>query len=278
MGRAKEIIVKVIPSKIANEFVKKHHYSGKVVQNSSLHFGCFLDDKLHGVMSYGSPLDKRKVLPLVQPSLWNEMLELNRMAFDDYLPKYSESRCFSISVKLLKKNAPHIKWILSFSDGTQCGDGSIYRASGFFLTSIKKNDQVWEIEGMKVTDTSIRPGIGSSKTFNKVVSRVSLTKGVNILDNGSSSMSKFKDLGYKPLDGFQLRYIYLIDKTCKITVPILPFSKIDEMGAGMYKGKKVSLQDRKTQAALPHKGEGQSFQTEGAFDSTVPLNNSVTNP
>jgi hypothetical protein len=36
MGRAKEIIVKVIPSKIANEFVKKHHYSGKVVQNSSL--------------------------------------------------------------------------------------------------------------------------------------------------------------------------------------------------------------------------------------------------
>jgi hypothetical protein len=245
MGRAKEIIVKVIPSKIANEFVKKHHYSGKVVANSSLHFGCFLDDKLHGVMSYGSPLDKRKVLPLVQPSLWNEMLELNRMAFDDYLPKYSESRCFSISVKLLKKNAPHIKWILSFSDGTQCGDGSIYRASGFSLTSIKKNDQVWEIEGMKVTDTSIRPGIGSSKTFNKVVSRVSLTKGVNILDNGSSSMSKFKDLGYKPLDGFQLRYIYLIDKTCKITVPILPFSKIDEMGAGMYKGKKITLQERK---------------------------------
>jgi hypothetical protein len=31
-------------------------------------------------------------------------------------------------------------------------------------------------------------------------------------------------------------------------------------------------------AALPHKGEGQSLQTEGAFDSTVPLNNSVINP
>ena len=93
MGRAKEIIVKVIPAKIANEFVKKHHYSGKVVQNSSLHFGCFLDSKLHGVMSFGSPMDKSKVLPLVQPSLWNEMLELNRMAFDEYLPKNSESRC-----------------------------------------------------------------------------------------------------------------------------------------------------------------------------------------
>lgn len=58
MGRAKEIIVKVIPSKIANEFIKKHHYSGKVVQNSSLHFGAFLDGDLHGVLSYGSSLDK----------------------------------------------------------------------------------------------------------------------------------------------------------------------------------------------------------------------------
>jgi hypothetical protein len=250
MGRAKEIIVKVIPAKIANEFVKKHHYSGKVVNNSSLHFGAFLDNKLHGVMSFGSPLDKRKVLPLVQPCLWNEMLELNRMAFDDYLPKNSESRCISIAFKLIKKNASHIKWILSFSDGTQCGDGSIYRASGFHLTGIKANDQIWEIEGLKVTDTSIRPGIGSYKTFNKVVSRVSLTKGINILDNGASSMQKFKELGYKPLKGFQLRYIYLIDKTCKITVPILPFSKIDEMGAGMYKGKKVSISERKQHAAI----------------------------
>lgn len=92
MGRAKEIIVKVIPPKLANEFVKQHHYSGKVVPNSTLHFGCFLDNKLHGVLSFGSPLDKSKVLGLVKDTLWNEMLELNRMAFDEYLPKYSESR------------------------------------------------------------------------------------------------------------------------------------------------------------------------------------------
>ena len=115
MGRAKEILVKVIPAKVANEFVKKHHYSGKVVQNSSLHFGAFLDGKLHGVMSYGTSMDKRKVLPLVNGTLWNEMLELNRMAFDDYLPKNSESRCIAISIKLIKKNAPHIKWIYKLS-------------------------------------------------------------------------------------------------------------------------------------------------------------------
>ena len=46
------------------------------------------------------------------------------------------------------------------------------------------------------------------------------------------------------LIGYQLRYIYLIDKSCQINVPILPFSKIDEMGAGMYKGNKVTLAER----------------------------------
>ena len=45
--------------------------------------------------------------------------------------------------------------------------------------------------------------------------------------------------------GFQLRYIYFIDKTYKdkLTVPIIPFSKIDEVGAGMYKGEKRTIKE-----------------------------------
>ena len=219
MGRAKEIIVKVIPAKIANEFVKKHHYSGKVVPNSTLHFGAFLDNKLHGVLSYGASMDKRKILPLVENTKWNEMLELNRMAFDDYLPKNSESRCISISIKLIKQNAPHIKWILSYSDGTQCGDGTIYRASGFYLTGVKNN-------------TGQRIDLKTGEVFSQVTFSA----------HRPNQKDYWKTL--QKLDGFQLRYIYLIDKFCKITVPILPFSKIDELGAGMYKGKKISLIER----------------------------------
>ena len=41
MGRAKEISLKVIPGKVANPFVRLHHYSGTVVNNSCLHFGVF---------------------------------------------------------------------------------------------------------------------------------------------------------------------------------------------------------------------------------------------
>jgi len=254
MGRAKEIVVKVIPAKIANEFVKKHHYSGKVAQNSSLHFGCFLDNQLHGVMSYGSPLDKRKVLGLVEGTGWNEMLELNRMAFDEHLPKYSESRCISVSFRLIRKNAPQIKWILSFSDSTQCGDGAIYRASGFALTSIKKNTQI-----MKLPNGTL-------------VARKTLdNKNNSGAINGRYGSSVAREMGATYIPGFQLRYIFLIDKSCKITVPIIPFSKIDEMGAGMYRGEKITVAERRQHAGEALLEVRRATSSEEAFDATAPL-------
>lgn len=214
MGRAKEIIVKVIPANIANEFVKKHHYSGKVVPNSRLHFGAFLDDRLHGVMSFGASLNKKGTMNLVKDTGWNEFIELNRMAFDDYLPKNSESRCISIALKLIKKNAPHIKWVISFADGCQCGDGTIYRASGFNLVKIKKNSSMWE-------------NVNTGERMQDMQFYHTMTK---------------KDDNWKKLDGNMLTYIYFLDANAKnnLTVPILPFSKIDEVGAGMYKGQKIT--------------------------------------
>lgn len=92
MGAAKDIIIKVIPAGIANDFVRKHHYSGKVVPNSNLHFGAFYNKQLHGVMSFGPSINKKGTINLVEGTGWNEFIELNRMAFDDVLPRNSESR------------------------------------------------------------------------------------------------------------------------------------------------------------------------------------------
>lgn len=81
---------------------------------------------------------------LVEGTGWNEFLELNRMAFDDYLPRNAESYCIGKTLRLIKKRAPHIKWVISFADGCQCGDGTIYRASNFILTGIRKNKTILE--------------------------------------------------------------------------------------------------------------------------------------
>lgn len=235
MGSAKKLTLRVIPSSIANAFIKKHHYSGKVVHNSNLHFGVFYEGKMHGAMSFGPSMDKSKIIGLVAGTKWNEFLELNRMAFDDVLPKNSESRAISIAMRLIKKNAPQIKWIVSFADGTQCGDGTIYRASNFVLTGIKENFNLCRLPNgeaihkmtLESNPTTPRPELGG-KTYYEIT-------------GGKYNFRKYVEaVGGTILKGFQLRYIYFIDKFCRarLSVPEIPFSRIEEIGAGMYKGKK----------------------------------------
>ncbi len=169
-------------------------------------------------------------------------------------------------MRLLKKNYPFLKWVISFADGTQCGDCTIYRASGFVLTGIKENDQIWiapdkthSFSRMSFTDNSSHKEQAKAR---EIITRFSMTKGKSIihstsdrggigsikfagLSNGASSMKPFIEAGFTPLKSFQLRYIYFLDPSYrdKLTVPIIPFSKIAEMGAGMYKGVKRITDD-----------------------------------
>jgi hypothetical protein len=208
MLTAKDIHVAPISSQDANDLVKRVHYSGRVVQNSQLHLGVYLNGKLEGAMQFGNPIDKRKVLPFVKDTKWNDMLELNRMAFSDVLPRNSESRALGIAFRMIKKHYPNIEWILSFSDGTQCGDGTIYRASGFVLTGINKNSTIYR-----------------------------LPNGETAAKHGTS---KIDFTGAKRMEGYQLRYIYFLNPEAKkrLTIPIVPFSDIAAMGAAMYKGQR----------------------------------------
>lgn len=125
----------------------------------------------------------------------------------------------SIAFRLIRKHYPHIEWVISFADGTQCGDGTIYRASGFVLAGIKPNSTI-----IKLHD-------------GKIAANVTYSKGRHILSSGGAKRPE----GAETLRGFQLRYIHFLNPKARerLTVPILPFSKIEEMGASMYKGQRI---------------------------------------
>lgn len=272
---AKEIIVKPISSQDAARIVKACHYSGKVVQNSQLHFGVFLDGKCGGAMQFGPSLDKRKMLGIVEGTKWNGFLELNRMAFADWLPRNSESRAIAVAMRLIRKAYPHIEWVVSFADGTQCGDGTIYRASGFVLTGIKENTQIWEAPtGEKFSRMSLTDGRSKQEQqrSRQVASRTSLTKGGNNHDTGAASMKSYSAAGWKPLPGFQLRYIYFLDPSARsrLTVPILPFSEIDRRGAGMYLGKPKRAGSDTSDTPAFQAGEGGSLPTPALHSQPSP--------
>lgn len=248
MGKAKDILLRPIKSGEANAFVRRVHYSGKVVQNSQIHIGVYYNGKLEGVMQFGPSLDKRKLIGLVEGTDWNEFIELNRMAFTDVLPRNSESRALSIAFKLLRKHVPQLKWVVTFADATQCGDGTIYRAAGFVLTGVKKNNQIYVMPDGSVCHstnfTALGPK-GATKQRRNIIHRVSATKGINIVNTGAASMKQWIEAGAEILEGHQIRYVYFLDPTCRdrLTVPELPFSALDEAGARMYRGEKVNHAD-----------------------------------
>ena len=256
---AKDLRVAPIDAWAAKAFVRRVHYSGSSTQNSQLHLGVFLGDRLEGAMQFGPSLDKSKIVGLVRDTPWNGFLELNRLAFTDDLPRNSESRAIGVAMRMIRKNYPHIQWVISFADGTQCGDGTIYRASGFLLTGITKNKTIWERPAedptkpsLRLTDLSLR--LGGQAMINKV----SKTKGAAIRETGASSMKPFKELGFKPAIGFQLRYIFFLDPTAKdrLTVPILPFSTIADIGAGMYRGQARAKQAMAGDPLAQRRGSG----------------------
>lgn len=279
---AKDLVLRPISRDEANALVRRVHYSGKIVNNSQVHIGVYYGGALHGAMQFGPPLDKRKLLPLVEGTPWSGMLELNRMAFTPALPRNSESRALAVAMRLLRKYAPQVQWVVSFADGTQSGDGAIYRAAGFVLTQIKPNDQIWaapDEAGTREARTSLTDGTGKregerARTLTRGdaskgrailhtvaarrgygvagglnlaasgVHRASLRPGIGSIataasPGGGSSMRAYVAAGFRPLPGYQLRYLYFLDPTARerLTVPVLPFSKIRELGAGMYLGR-----------------------------------------
>jgi hypothetical protein len=220
LGKAKDLAVRPIAQADAARIIKALHYSGKVCTNSQIHLGVFLDGVCGGAMQYGPSLHGPSMRRLVNGSRVRDFVELNRLAFADWLPRNGESRAIAYSLRWLRTTYPHLKWVVSFADGTRCGDGTIYRASGFLLTGIKRNASLLQMpDGSVVARKTLDDHVAKDGRWQSAVAR----------ENGAT-----------PLDGFQLRYVYFLDPTWRerLTCPVLPYSAIGEAGATMYKGKR----------------------------------------
>lgn len=228
---AKDIIVKPISRQDADRVITSLHYSHKVVRNSQLHFGVFLDDRCGGALQFGPSLDKSKLIHLVEGTRWHEFIELNRMALADWLPRNSESRAIAVSCRLVKRHYPHIRWIVSFADGTQCGHGTIYQAAGFLLTGITENQNLVRLPNGEVihkmtlesSPDAPRPELGGRSYYEVTGGRYDLTAYI-------------KATFGERLSGYQFRYVKLLDRKARLTCPVLPYSEIDKVGGRMYRG------------------------------------------
>ena len=255
--KVKSLIVKPISKAAANTLCRRWHYSGKVDSRSQIHLGVFHNNMCYGIMQFGPSIYKKKIIGIVKGTRWNGFLELNRMAFSDELPKNSESRCLAMAFKIIKKRYPFIKWIISYSDATQSGDGAIYRATSFKLTAINKNKSMIRTKNGDVICSLI---MSLSSTSNATKKRYGFRPG---LDTLKSWMDRDK-LSYLP--GYQLRYIKFLNPEAEkdLTVPIIPYSKIpDEVK--MYKG--IKRIEHESNAAISQMAEGGAVPTDALHNT-----------
>jgi hypothetical protein len=251
MFTAKDIQIKVIDSASSRKIVERYHYSGKCVQNSQIHFGVFLNGKLEGALQFGPSMDRVRMAKNIGVG-FNESLELNRMALSDNCPKNSESRSLGICLKILKKKYPHIKVIISFADACQCGDGTIYRASGFKLHSFKKNQSLYYIPDFGVVARMSLELARPSNVQKKIRDKFN-AKTCSVLD-------LVKKANGKAIIGYQMKYLYFFDKTLEKRFKFVDFDKIPNY-VKMYKGSKRS----------EHENNASSLQLEesGATPTTA---------
>lgn len=217
----KSLVVAPIDHREAIGLVTRWHYSGSYCRNSQLHLGVFDGPRLVGAMQFGPPLDRRKMLGLVPDSRWHDVLELNRMALAPEIGRNAESRVIAIACRMLRRHAPQVRWIISFADAGQCGDGTIYRAAGFHLTGIKWTEFV-----------RLKSG--------KMVHRLAVTANCSHALGGAASVGEFaRRAGATRVKLPSVRYIKLLDPAARLASPPLPYSALTEAGVRCYKGRRT---------------------------------------
>lgn len=235
MSKIKDIKVKLINKRDADKIVKSLHYSGKVTQNSQLNYGVFYKGKLMGCAQFGPSIDKRRMAQNLGIGM-NESLELNRLAISDFLGKNAESRVLGICLKLIKKQYPFIRCIISFADACQCGDGTIYRASNFKLHSFKVNKSLLTLSGKSLE--YVRKFIPCA---NEIMAQKALDN--YRVDSGRYLGAVAKEMGAQSLSGYQMKYIYFFDKELEGRFKFVDFKDIPQE-VKMYKGEKLERDSR----------------------------------
>lgn len=205
-----DFFVREITRTKANEIVMRNHYSKKFFQASYIHLGLFDGEKIRGVLQYGYAMNPQSMCGVVADTAVDEYLELNRMWLDDGMPRNSESRAISYSVKFIRRKYPKVAWIQSFAD-ERCGRlGVVYQASSFLYCG-EHLSTFWELDGVWYH---------------------------NILMTHKGGGTQARELQARAEEAVrhefrQFRYVKILKKWArkKLVLPVLPYPKPEGAGA-----------------------------------------------
>ena len=123
--------------------------------------------KLIGCVVYGNPVGFRVVKSICEEFTDDDVLELKRLWIEDGYGKNIESYCIAQTLKMLKKDSPKTKVVVSYADRNEKHKGIIYRASNWLYQgfSIGRGDAfMYRFPNTKkwLTDRAIGDKLGTN--------------------------------------------------------------------------------------------------------------------
>jgi hypothetical protein len=122
--------VRIIPKKLAKEYIIKNHYSN-TFPVSCINLGAFYNDELIGVITFGLSAQPKMAQSIISFLGQHDYYELQRLHVMDCTDKNFESWFIAKAICWLKENKPNIKMLVSFSDPFYGHQGTVYQATNW---------------------------------------------------------------------------------------------------------------------------------------------------
>ena len=154
--KQKILSIKPLHKITAAEFVGERHYSAVMPRLTKHYMGCFEDDELVGVITFGWGTRPKHTIQKLFPELdTKDYFEIGKMCMDDLMPRNSESQLLSLSIKWLRENTD-IKYLFTWADGLVGKPGYVYQAANFLYGGFSMTDTYVSETGEKIHPRTIQ--------------------------------------------------------------------------------------------------------------------------
>ena len=207
--------IKEISRAFATDFIQSLHYS-KTMPKLTKHFlGCFLEDKLVGVLTLGwGTQPKATIAKLFDGLDTKDYYEIGKMCMKEEMPRNSESQMISAVVFWMKENCPEKKFLYTWADGIMGKPGYVYQAANFLYGGFIWTQIYISANGEKIHPRSARRLCDENVKFKleRVPNFFEGKKGERIY----WLTQDFLDYkGISKIHGKQFRYIFPLNKKAR---------------------------------------------------------------
>jgi len=207
--------IKEISRAFATDFIQSLHYS-KTMPKLTKHFlGCFLEDKLVGVLTLGwGTQPKATIAKLFDGLDTKDYYEIGKMCMKEEMPRNSESQMISAVVFWMKENCPEKKFLYTWADGIMGKPGYVYQAANFLYGGFIWTQIYISANGEKIHPRSARRLCDENVKFK-------LEREPNFFEGKKGERiywltQDFLDYkGISKIHGKQFRYIFPLNKKAR---------------------------------------------------------------